>query len=472
LTDEATFRAVFEHAPDAILILDGDGRILDANPAVASVLGVARERLIGRRPEDLAPAHKREALVELRRSLRERGRVRAEYEYESPDGERRWLEYSASANFLDGRDLTIVRDCTRSHRIQAALEAQSLQKATLAQLSLLALRGAPTEDLLREAASGVATALSVERAAILEPSPGGEAPRVRARAGRETLEDASSRVSVTIQAREADWGSLEVGDGGRRFDEHDLDFLRAVANTLGLAIDAARDHEELQRRSEEIHRLAAQRQRIAAQALAAEDRARERISQQLHDGLLQSLFVIRQDLAALAARPPADPALLVRARDGVADAIHSLRAAVFDLHPVVLERGGLRAAVNAVARHHAQLGGFRADVRVEPEVEGEHDRLLLSLVRELLANVAEHAGAATATVAVRRDGHDLVLEVIDDGRGVDPLKARLALSHGHIGLASAAQRIEALDGRFELTARPGGGTIARAVIPSRPSAGA
>jgi len=96
----------------------------------------------------------------------------------------------------------------------------------------------------------------------------------------------------------------------------------------------------------------------------------------------------------------------------------------------------------------------------------------LSLVRELLANVAEHAAAASATVTLRRQGEEVVLEVTDDGRGVDPLKARLALGHGHIGLASAAQRIEALDGRFELTGRPGGGTIARAVIPSRRSEGA
>jgi hypothetical protein len=97
--------------------------------------------------------------------------------------------------------------------------------------------------------------------------------------------------------------------------------------------------------------------------------------------LLQSLFVIRQDLAEIVNEPERTD-LIVRARDGVHDAIRSLRAAVFDIHPVVLERGGLGSAVAAVAQHHAALGGLTIDVEVEPEADAdaEHARLLLSRV--------------------------------------------------------------------------------------------
>jgi PAS domain S-box-containing protein len=461
LTDEATLRAVFEHALDAIIILDGDGRILDANPAVESVLGVARDGLIGRRVEELAPPRKHDLLLEMRRTLRERGRIRATYEFEAPDGERRWLEYTASADFLPGRDLTIVRDCSSSQRVQAALESQSAQKLAIADLGVLALGGATLETLLREAVARVATTLTVAHAAILERPQGGEAPRLRAGVAWPPAEAAPSRASVAIRSRDGEWGTLEVCDAARRrFEDDDVDFLRAIANTVGLAIDGARREDELRRRSGEI-------QRIAAAALAAEDHARERSSQQLHDDLLQSLFVIRQDLAALTSRGAPETELLVRARDGVADAIRSLRSAVFDLHPVVLERGGLRAAVAAVAHHHAQLGGLPIDTRVEAGVEGEHDRLLLSLARELLANVTEHADAGHATVAIWREDTQLVLEVVDDGRGVDPERARRAVAEGHIGLASATQRVEAIEGRLELLRRPGGGTIARALLPAR-----
>jgi PAS domain S-box-containing protein len=464
LIDEKTLRAVFEHALDAIIILDLDGRILDANPAVESVLGVARDELIGRRAEDLAPPHRQAMLVEIRRTLREQRRIRAKYEFDAADGERRWLEFTASAEVLPGRDLTIVRDCTHNERIQAALEAQSAQKVAIADLGMVALRGVTIEALTREAVSRVAATLTVAHAAILERPESGGPPQLRAgvgwRAGDPVLTAAPSRVSVPIRCREREWGSLEVRDARTAFDQEDVEFLRAIAGTLGLAIDGAQREEELRRRSGEV-------QQLAAATLAAEDRARELISQQLHDDLLQSLFVIRQDLAALAASDAAGADVLARARDGVAAAIQSLRSAVFDLHPVVLERGGLRAAVGAVAHHHAELGGLRIDTRVEPDVDGEHDRLLLSLTRELLANVTEHAGARNATVAMWRDGAEVVLEVVDDGCGMDPERARRAFAEGHIGLASVTQRVEALDGRLDLLRRPGGGTIVRAVLPAR-----
>jgi len=254
----------------------------------------------------------------------------------------------------------------------------------------------------------------------------------------------------------------------RRFGDHDVEFLRSVANTLAMAIERAHSDEELRSRSAEISRLAAERQRIVAEALDAEDRARERISQQLHDGLLQSLFVIRQDLAAAAAGSEPGGELLARAREGILEAIRDLRAAVFDLHPVVLEQGGLRSAVSAVARHHAALGGFEVEVEVSRTAEGQHDRLILSLVRELLSNVARHGAARYATVRLRCSGGLLVLEVADDGRGLDPAVARAAVGRGHIGLASAAQRIEALGGRFELLSRPGDGTTVRGSIPLGP----
>jgi signal transduction histidine kinase len=274
-----------------------------------------------------------------------------------------------------------------------------------------------------------------------------------------------SGLSVVIRGSTGPWGVLGVHTRSqRRFTDDDGNFLRAAANTLAMAIERGRDNEELRRRSAQIARLAAERQRIVAEALDSEDRTRERISQHLHDDLLQLLFAIRQDLAQAAAGPEWRE-LVLRARDGVREAIRSLRAAVFDLHPVVLDQGGLQSAVSAVARHHAERGGFDVSVEIAPDAEGEHDRLLLSLVRELLSNVARHAGARHASVSVSRADGELRLEVSDDGRGVDPAQAWQAVARGHIGLASAAQRVEALGGRLELDSRPGDGTRVRGVIP-------
>jgi PAS domain S-box-containing protein len=506
---EASFRAVFEHALDAFIILDDDGRILDANSAVETVLGRSREDLIGRVAEDIAPSERRGRVAALWRAFREQGALRTDYEFTSPDGAERSIEFTLTAHFVPGRHLCVVRDATEHKRGQEALEQRAAQQAAIADLGLLALGGLEPDELMDALVGRVAGTLGVDYVSILKLLPGGDRLLLRAgvgwragvigqasfRADRDqhagatldttdpvVLEDlrtdprfpgsqllrehgVRSGLCVVVRGRTAPWGVLGVHTRSLRdFTSDDVNFLRAAANTLAMAIERRRDDEELRRRSGEIARLAAERQRIVAQAMDAEDRARERISQQLHDELLQSLFAIRQDLAQAVTRPGrAD--LVIGARDGVRQAIRSLRAVVFDLHPVALDQAGLRSAIGAVATHHAESGEFEASVQIAPGADSEHDRLVLSLVRELLSNVARHAGARRASVTLRRHDGELLLEVSDDGRGLDRAEARQAVAHGHIGLASAAQRVEVLGGRFELISSRGGGTTVRAAIP-------
>jgi PAS domain S-box-containing protein len=463
------YRAVFDAALDAILIFDENDHILDANRAVETVLGRPLGDLVGRRAEDLAAPESVARLSELQRALRANGELRSDYDFVTENGEHRCIEFTARADFIPGRHMAVLRDCTERVLSREALELRAEQHAAIAELGLLAVRRLAPQQLMDEVVARVAATLRVEHVALLERLPGGESPVVRASFGWTEdpgVHSLQSGLTVAVRSRESTWGTLEVrSDTTRRFSENDVDFLRGVSNTLALAVETARDDEELRRRSAEITRLAAARQRIVADALDAEDQARERISQQLHDDLLQSLFVIRQDLAQADANPGRVD-LLRRARDGVDEAIRNLRAAVFDLHPVVLAQGGLRPAVGAVAAHHAGVGGFEVSVDIQTAGGNDADRLLLSLVRELLANVVHHASARNVTVTLRQSAGELVLEVADDGRGIDRGSARAALAGGHIGLASAAERVEALGGRLELLDRPGGGTIARASIPA------
>ncbi len=389
------------------------------------------------------------------------------YAFQLPVGESRWVEYVASGNFLPGRHLALIRDCTETRLNQEALELRAAEQAAIAELSLLALGGMSPEDLMEAVVSRIAETLALDHVAVIERRRPSAVPRLRAgvgwRIGDPAIEDAPSGITVIVHSRDSTWGQLEVRSRTpRRFTDHDVDFLRSVANSLGMAIASAVDDEELRRRSAEITRLAAARQRIVAEALAAEDRARERISQQLHDELLQSLFVIRQDLAEVVG-DPARTDLIVRARDGVHEAIRSLRAAVFDIHPVVLERGGLRSAVGAVAQHHAGVGGFEIEVEIEPEADGEHARLLLSLVRELLTNVVRHSGAAHAVVRLWREGDEVRLEVSDNGGGIDPGAAQPALAPRphRLGLGRTTRRgaerpLRALSPRWGWDGRGGG----------------
>jgi hypothetical protein len=80
------------------------------------------------------------------------------------------------------------------------------------------------------------------------------------------------------------------------------------------------------------------------------------------------------------------------------------------------------------------------------------------VVSEALTNVAKYARADHATVAVRRVGDNVVVEVSDDGvGGADPARGS--------GLRGLSDRVAALDGRLELHSPAGEGTRVRAEIP-------
>ena len=191
---------------------------------------------------------------------------------------------------------------------------------------------------------------------------------------------------------------------------------------------------------------------LVAQVIDAENQGRRRIAQLIHDDSLQTLLAANQEL--IEAAP--GRAQVQRAHEVVAATIARLREAMMALHPVTLEQGGFEQALGAVARQAARQGGFEIRIEVEPEALGAEDELLLSIARELLTNAARHAGAEQVSVALRRVGGELELEVIDDGRGIEEGRRDEALAEGHIGLASVHERVRAASGEFELESSPAG----------------
>ncbi len=221
-----------------------------------------------------------------------------------------------------------------------------------------------------------------------------------------------------------------------------------------------RENRRLRAELEELRGELASCRQLVAQVMAAEDEGRRRIAQLIHDDSLQILLAANQEL--IEAAP--GRAQVERAHEVVAAAIERLREAMLALHPVTLERGGLEQALGAVARQAERQGGFDVVIEIDPEALDIEDEILLAIARELLTNAARHSGASRVTVVVRRRGDALELEVDDDGRGFEEGRPQQALSEGHIGLASVAERVQSAGGRFELTSSPAG-TNALARLP-------
>ena len=211
------------------------------------------------------------------------------------------------------------------------------------------------------------------------------------------------------------------------------------------------------------HELEARVEELDASRTAALDRAeaeRRRIERDLHDGAQQRLVALGMDLGRAKEQFRTDPdralALITSAHEEAKEALAELRHLVRGFHPAILEDRGLDAALSSVVARCPVPVTLTVDVPKRPSAPVEST--IYFVVTEALANVAKHARASRAKVAISARGDRLVVEVSDDGIG----GARIAPGNG---LAGLAERVAAVGGRTQVVSPVGGPTSVFVEVP-------
>jgi signal transduction histidine kinase len=233
----------------------------------------------------------------------------------------------------------------------------------------------------------------------------------------------------------------------------DPELVEAAGAAARLALENARLQAELRAQLAEVR---ASRARI----VEAGDAGRRRLERDLHDGAQQRLLGIRLALrlarGQLADGGRAVEELLVEAEQELEGTLDELRALARGIHPAVLTEEGLAPALETLARRASlpvQIESTPAE-RLPAPVEAA----AYFVASEALANVAKHAHASHVTIAVIREGRQVVVEISDDGvGGADSVKGG--------GLLGLRDRVEALDGTLRIESTPGHGTRLHAEIP-------
>jgi signal transduction histidine kinase len=225
--------------------------------------------------------------------------------------------------------------------------------------------------------------------------------------------------------------------GGPAFAQHEVPLLTSFAEQTTLALELG------------------EKNRAQRQLDVFADR--DRIARDLHDHVIQRLFATGLQLQSTLRRST-DPDMQERigqAVDELDTTVREIRTAIFDLHTVgVGGSGSLRRRILDTAQEAAAGSGVSPSVRTSgavdtlvPDETGVH---VVAVVREAISNAVRHGHATAVTVTVEA-GHDLVVEVVDDGIGIGPAVARS-------GLHNLERRAAGCGGDLDVAALPGGGT--------------
>ena len=231
--------------------------------------------------------------------------------------------------------------------------------------------------------------------------------------------------------------------------------LDDLAHQAGLVLKNVGLTADLQRRLEELR---ASRQRL----VSAQDEERRRLERNLHDGAQQHLVALKVKLGLaemLAAKDPEKAKQTIAQLKADADeALDTLRDLARGIYPPLLAEKGLVTALESQAR--------KATLPVEVVAEGigrypqELEATVYFCVLEALQNVQKYADASHAVVRLREAGGTLRFEVEDDGCGFDVEHATRGA-----GLTNMTDRLDALDGAFEIDSAISQGTRLRGRVP-------
>lgn len=211
---------------------------------------------------------------------------------------------------------------------------------------------------------------------------------------------------------------------------------------------------------------------------AANERLLVRLGFDIHDGPLQQVYALAQDVRLL--REQVDVLVEGEHRHRVAGRFDDLDAQLAELHQDLRDlahslepRSLLQQPLPETVERELAVLGRRTGIATSFTADGSFDDLtasqriaLLRVLQEALSNVRQHSGAHEVTVTLRNAGEGVSLEVRDDGHGFDPAGVPPP-SDGDsgIGLVGMRERLRLLGGRLELDSVAGGPTAVRALLP-------
>jgi PAS domain S-box-containing protein len=260
---------------------------------------------------------------------------------------------------------------------------------------------------------------------------------------------------------------------GRPFMHDDVLFLEALASRAAMWVTNAELFAQARKELAERRRIESELNEIQRRLLDSVEEERLQLARELHDGPIQELYGVEFQIHALAeVQPETGDSTLDEMRAAVQSVIQSLRDVSMELRPPALTHLGLSVAIRS---HCEALRRVHTHVEFHLDLDEENPRQLLSertrlalfrICQVALTNVVRHSGASVVRLRLALEPDAAVLDIADNGKGFTvPERWVEMVRAGHLGLAGARERVDALGGSMEVRSAPGMGTSIRVRAP-------
>ena len=232
---------------------------------------------------------------------------------------------------------------------------------------------------------------------------------------------------------------------------------------------------ELMEASEALRSNEESLRQLSARLLQLQDEERRRIARDLHDTTgqklaIQSILLARLDKTAKGLDEESRK-LLAECKTLNGQLVEEVRTVSYLLHPPLLDELGLTSAVEWYAEGFSRRTGIATDVKISPKfmrLPPDIEVTFFRIVQESLTNVHRYSGSSKAYVHLRATDDQIIVEVGDYGRGIDPEKLNAkdgTVAPLGVGIQGMTERMRQLSGKLEIKSKPKGGTMVIATLP-------
>ena len=259
----------------------------------------------------------------------------------------------------------------------------------------------------------------------------------------------STLIAAPLKVESTIIGVLDVVNKVGGFTRDDLRIISLFADQAAIVIDQTQLHQQVE------------------QMAVMEER--QRLARELHDSVTQALYSVNlyaeaARLALVAGKHAVAQENLHNLREMTREALLEMRLLVFELHPSILEKEGLVAALRARLAAVENRSGLKTELQVKGQkaLPISMEEEIYRIAQEGLNNVVKHARARHIGIILEYRQESLFLKLMDDGTGFDVPAARLS---GGMGLPGIQERVRRIGGTLTIESSPGNGTKLTVMAP-------